>query len=376
MTTFFERRKLRKELYELLSHAAAFKAMREDVLPADDLTRLVQAMTAARTARGGRELGAMREATEQLAGVLNAVMPTKPLASWRNNFEVLVVALSVAMAFRAYFYQPFKIPTGSMQPTLYGIQSREESDPTVFDRFPLKMAKWLITGEWYREVRVGAGGDVRLVQDERKPGYAALRVNGRNYYVPTDAARDRHAVRVGRDGRVSSGAVLWSGVVTAGDFVFVNRWRWHFFRPRRGEVMVFSTAGINGLPPGTHYIKRMCGIPNETLAVRPPDLLINGQPVFEPLAIGRLARKENLADWAPPYAGYAVIGEAPAESPHPIRNPGDSIELGPHEYFAMGDNTHNSRDSRYWGTVPARNLLGPATVVYWPLTSRRWGWID
>jgi signal peptidase I len=320
----------------------------------------------------------MREAAEGLSGVLSVVMPPKPLASWRSNFEVLVVALSVAMAFRAYFYQPFKIPTGSMQPTLYGIQSREQDAPTLFDRYPLKLAKWLITSEWYREVRVGAGGDVHLVPlDDRKPGYAALRVNGRSYYVPSDAVRERRAVRIGRDGRVSSGAVLWSGVVTAGDFVFVNRWRWHFLRPQRGEVMVFSTQGITGLPPGTHYIKRMCGVPNETLAVRPPDLLINGQAVYEPNAIGRLARREKLAAWAAPYAGYDVIGDAaPAEAPHPIRNPGDSVRLGADEYFAMGDNTRNSRDSRYWGAVPARNLLGPATVVYWPFTSRRWGWID
>lgn len=376
MMTFFERRKLRKTLYELQSHAAAYKAMREDILPAEDLARLEQAISTARYACGTGELGGMRTAIEKVNEVLNAVMPPKPLAAWRSNFEVLVVALSVAMAFRAYFYQPFKIPTGSMQPTLYGIQSRELDAPTLLDRFPLKVAKWLCTGDWFREVRVTAGGEVHLVSDDRKPGYAALRVSGRNYYIPTDALRDRRAVRIGRDGRVPSGSLLWSGVVTVGDFVFVNRWRWHFFRPQRGEVMVFSTQGIFGLPPGTHYIKRMCGLPNEALAIRPPDLLINGIPVYEPAAIGRLARCEKLAAWSPPYAGYAVIGDAVAEYPHAIRNAGDSVQLGANEYFAMGDNTHNSRDSRYWGPVPARNLLGPATVVYWPLTSRRWGWID
>ena len=45
------------------------------------------------------------------------------------------------------------------------------------------------------------------------------------------------------------------------------------------------------------------------------------------------------------------------------------------EYYAMGDNSFNSFDSRYWGPVPERNLLGPATVVYWPFTSPRFGWI-
>ena len=46
------------------------------------------------------------------------------------------------------------------------------------------------------------------------------------------------------------------------------------------------------------------------------------------------------------------------------------------EYYAMGDNTGNSRDSRYWGPVPERNLLGPACLVYWPFTSPRFGRID
>lgn len=376
MKAFFERRKLRKELHELLHHAATFKAMREDILSEQDLARLEAAVAAARAERRTGDGESMRRAAEALSGLLNDMIPHRPLAAWRSNFEVIVVALSVAMAFRAYFYQPFKIPTGSMQPTLYGIQSREQEAPRLLDRHPLKAANWLVTGEWYREVRVTVGGEVHLLADDSRPGYQALRISGRNYYVPTDAVRDRRAIRVGRDGRVPSGAVIWSGVVTAGDFVFVNRWRWHFIRPRRGEVMVFSTQDIIGLPPGTHYIKRMCGIPNETLSIRPPDLLINGTAVSEPRAIGRLARREKLADWAPPYAGYAVIGAASADFAQALRNPGDSVELGPNEYFALGDNTHNSRDSRYWGAVPARNLLGPATVVYWPLTSRRWGWID
>jgi signal peptidase I len=42
----------------------------------------------------------------------------------------------------------------------------------------------------------------------------------------------------------------------------------------------------------------------------------------------------------------------------------------------MGDNTGHSADSRYWGSVPERNLLGPACLVYWPFTSPRWGLID
>jgi signal peptidase I len=48
--------------------------------------------------------------------------------------------------------------------------------------------------------------------------------------------------------------------------------------------------------------------------------------------------------------------------------------LGEREYYALGDNTGNSRDSRYWGPVPEEKLLGPAAIVYWPFT--RFGTID
>jgi signal peptidase I len=51
------------------------------------------------------------------------------------------------------------------------------------------------------------------------------------------------------------------------------------------------------------------------------------------------------------------------------------VLLSPGFYYAMGDNSFNSFDSRYWGPVPERNLLGPASVVHWPFTSPRWGWI-
>ena len=53
----------------------------------------------------------------------------------------------------------------------------------------------------------------------------------------------------------------------------------------------------------------------------------------------------------------------------------DVVKLAGDQYFAMGDNSFNSLDSRYWGPVPEHNLLGPATVVYWPFTSHRIGFI-
>jgi signal peptidase I len=387
---FWERRKQRRHLQALAHHAVGLRNMREDVLSRADLGALDAALAAARRAMRDRDSEAMTAAAAELDGRIDALTPPCSMPGWRENFEVLVVALSVAMAFRAFFYQPFKIPTGSMQPTLFGIHSVEQARPGVLDHFPLKAAKWLITGAWYQEVRVSDSGEVLVLPgDDSKPGYVAFVVAGRKYYVPSDAAVHRRELHMRPDpaaaytapgrmvaGRVVAGDVLWAGMVTEGDFLFVNRWAWNFRHPRRGEVMVFSTTGIEGLPQGTHYIKRMCGLPNETLSIRPPELLIDGDPVAGPRTITRIMRREKLADWAPAYQGYQVIGDSASDDPRALRQPGDAIRLGPDQYFAMGDNTGNSRDSRYWGPVPERNLLGPPAVVYWPFTSRRWGRVE
>ena len=368
-------RKARKHLKDLRAHARGLYNLRRDIMPPAVAASMKDALDQA----AGCLRGTQSEVADAVGAIESALSDWSPLhrSGWTENFEVLLVALGVAMAFRCYFFQPFKIPTGSMQPTLYGIHSEEREAPTLFDKMPLKPLKWLITGDWYREVRIGPGGQVQpIYNDDRKPGYAALQVAGKRYYVPSDVFA-RQALRVGREGHVEPGSVLWSGIVHAGDHVFVNRILWNFRRPHRGEVMVFSTLDITGLPPGTHYIKRMTGLPDETLAIRPPELLIDGEPVTEPFTIGRIVRREKLAAWAPPYAGYQVIGnkvQGVHFEPAPHLS-GDTVTLGANKYYAMGDNTGNSYDSRYWGPVPERNLLGPACLVYWPFTSPRLGLI-
>jgi len=396
---FWQRRKLRQDLDAILHGARTLHHMREDVMPARDLQALNEAINAARSARQGSDEKAMTQAGESLGKLVQSLTPPCRWPSWRENFEVIVVALGVAMAFRAYFYQPFKIPTGSMQPTLYGIHSVEQAAPGFFDTMPLKVANWLVTGSWYKQVEIEGSGQVLcLERDETKPGYRTLDVDGARYYVPNDAyqrwcAGDARVLHVRRDemtgrhlaqdqlvlGHAVLGDVLWAGRITSGDFVLVNRWVWNFRHPHRGEVMVFSTLGIPNLMQGTHFIKRMCGLPTEALSIHPPDLIINGKAVYDPPTIARVARQGRLPWESTKYSGYQVIGprvQLNVENPHALRTSEDCIHLGADEYFAMGDNTGSSFDSRYWGPVPERNLLGPATVVHWPFASPRWGKIE
>lgn len=396
---FFKKHDARKQLDGMIAYARTAINMRGDLMGPDAIAEIKDAMAAGRAARGG-SLDEITDASKRIDDLLELHGCTRRNALL-ENFEVLAVAIAVAMAFRCYFFQPFKIPTGSMTPTLYGI-SAVDCDAGFWDRQPFKAAAWLVTGSWYSEVRAERSGNVvLLLADQRKPGYSALSVAGKVGYVPDDVLRDpRDSSRISLSrlnirplppgaenfakgyglilGTVQAGDKVWSGRVVSGDHVFVNRLTWNFRKPRRGDVMVFSTTGINGLPQNTHYIKRMVGLPGETISIDSPRLLVDGKEATAPETIARICRREKFAPWAPDYAyaGYQSIGQQQADTDRALRGPKDEFTLSDTEYFAMGDNTINSRDSRYWGAVPRENLLGPGCIVYWPFTSPRWGRIE
>ena len=308
----------------------------------------------------------------------------------REWLDTLVVAISVAMAFRAYFFEPFNIPTGSMQPTLYGNHSEPCAEPGLFETTPLKWLNWAISGREYKEFVAPATGT--LVMEDRGDGRVAVYVSPagggkvEKTVLPTDAIqgfnlgsaydgvpvapwplRDgRRVFRVRRaDGspgpevRVKAGTRVWSGYDTTGDFIFVNRWKWNFRRPARGDVMVFATTGIPALAQGTHYIKRLTALPGETVEISRPDVYIDG---------------EKIAPLKP------MTGRRGEQTPEPCaggdgRETTGPVKMGADEYYACGDNSANSFDSRYWGAVPERNLRGTGACVFWPLANPRWGMI-
>jgi signal peptidase I len=111
-------------------------------------------------------------------------------------------------------------------------------------------------------------------------------------------------------------------------------------QPKRGDVVVFIYPEDNK----KDFIKRLVGLPKETIEVKGGSIYVNDQPVSEPI-FNQIY--------------YYNRGEFAAE--------GQKIVVPEDSYFVLGDNSSSSKDSRYWGFVPKNNLLGKAMVIYWPL---------
>ena len=387
---FSAKARQKKEQKLVLGAAQTFILSYEDLPAYRDGGEFAVRMNDLRTAYAAKDVAECKSLLEYLD-------PPKSWAAGREWLDILVVSISVAMAFRAYFYEPFNIPTGSMQPTLYGNHSISCSpkEADFFDATPLKWLKWIATGEMYEHFQAPFSGTLQF--RPTNTGHYDMRVvNGltgrtsKQMLVPTDVL---HPHETG-DGPyrqqtfalpnglthgsvVSAGQSLWSGKVVTGDFLFVNRWLWNFRHPRRGDVMIFSTTGIKGLQQGTHYIKRMTGTPGETLTIKDGHLVVDGKVPMEPLRIRQIQNHEKWHEKEYPYAGYRPSERADYSMPgRTIASEGDEVKLGPDEYYACGDNSPSSYDSRYWGPVPAANLRGIAGGVFWPVINHRWGPIE
>ena len=118
----------------------------------------------------------------------------------------------------------------------------------------------------------------------------------------------------------------------SGQYLLINKVVYSFSSQHRGEVVVFH-------PPVNSedvYIKRIIGLPGETIEITRGKVYINGEPLDEPYI-----EEEAVYDY-PPYL------------------------IPPGHYFVLGDNRNGSSDSRRWGPVPEENIIGKAWLCYWP----------
>jgi len=328
----------------------------------------------------------------------------------KENIEVIVVAIVVALGIRAYFLQPFKIPTASMQPTLNGITAEAVPAGQNFPNYLVRGLEYVARGRNYVEMKVPEDwGTVSLVRISQRStlhfftvtdltfvdaarrervltGYAPARHLWDHLWIGTRPAisrADEQSVRGGADkfsveargAPVAGGSVIARGYIDTGDQVLVNKMAYHFRRPDRGEVFVFSTAGIKGIvpPPGIdsqHYIKRLTALPNDRVRLlATQETVTSSQGRTQVVATLQLngataveSGMQNVMGRQNGYKGYTAMD---GDWGNFIK--GDQeIKLGGKQYMAMGDNSPDSSDSRYWGPVPEENLVGPALFVYWP----------
>ena len=378
---FFDLHNKRKELKETLHHARHVRRMHEDIGDPQLLAELKAAEEQGKSVRKGSEINAMEKAGATIDELCEKVAPPRPNAKLRENVEVLFVAIAAAMAIRAYFFQPFKIPTGSMQPTLYGIIVRQADGAestalpariakffwrgevflgadTPFDR----LAKFIAVGKGYSEkarndgqvvirLQRGAKGGIDIdYRDNFDSGHIKIYVGGVPHIV------SKASVKYIRNGEyVQKGESLLSGVAKAGDYILVNRMKYNFFPPKRGDIVVFDAE--EATEKAAYYIKRMVGLPNETITIDEPYLNVNGELPTDP-RFDKLFHHEK-------YSGY-VYGSLASQLAPIIAGPNEPIVLGEDEYLFFGDNTHNSLDGRYFGAVKRDKLLGTAFFVGLP----------
>lgn len=353
-------RQSRRRAREVLYHASHVRGMREDIAPAGVLSKLLAAELHLRRAMKDGNSAAMEAGIEPLEAAAHEMAPPRAYARWRERLETIVVAAAVAMSVRTYFVQPFKIPTGSMQPTLNGIRVYEQKERRVMDYPPLSYVGWALFGEGYVEVKARRAGYIS--------SYGRAVEDGTEVFIEGVGHRIRRGMelRVLPGAAIARGDVLASGRVSMGDHIFVNKIRYNFLRPRRGEVFVFDTSRVHHpiIRNDSFYIKRLVGLPGEKIRIDPPYLTVNGSRVVEPAAFRRMV--EN-----PEYHGY-IFGDVQNGRKPVLGSATDALSLGARDYLPMGDNTRSSLDGRYFGAVPADSIVGPAFWVYWPFT-RHWG---
>lgn len=383
---------------------------------------------------GGANTGKISIAREELQFAGEKWIKAYPNPVWRENVEVLLVAIAVAMGIRTFFLQPFKIPTGSMQPTLYGITSapdftriameeqrynfndlpdpekarlRAAADeqaklrstmifPTGLERFE----EW-VHGVSYIHFVAPEDGSVDAVS-KPWPGtifslYQRIEFAGKWYTImfPPDCGEEPLEDRAGLTidpGRVyKKGDAVINLRVHAGDHLFVDRLTYNFRPPERGEIVVFETSGIPEdqrdeyrIPPDEFYIKRLCGLSGETISLD-QDYLLSDTPMGTDEPVGHLVVNGKALSTSTPhfenlYSFYDSKSGATTLAYHENHYyghwmtqrlaPGQEVHIAQGNSFMMGDNTMDSLDSRYWGDIPTPSIIGKSFFVYWPISSR------
>ena len=388
----------------LVKGAKKFVDYKRDLLPPDRVDEIFSRRKDLVQAIREKDRAKVDEASKQLRATCDNALPReKPQGWFEENVEVMFVAIVIALGLRAYYLQPFRIPTGSMQPTLNGIVGTPLPE-AKWPSFPKRMVDYVLRGRSYvkvvndrdRRLAIGTQGNPDIRDMQFLHFFSRSQVHFLDSKPLSLPAPTNPAIQIGlgdamrsaaqNGGILKKGAVVCEGTIDSGDLVLVDKFSYHFRKPTRGEVFVFDTIGIRGIKEhstgpqggGSHYIKRLVGVPGDSLSIQTPDLIVDGKVANEP-GIRRVA--EGLPPFKDSHNGYVLaqpnnsLKRYLVEKDDVLKLRGERAKPGMSEYAAMGDNTGNSLDSRYWGTVKEYNLVGPAAFALWPITTGHWGFI-
>ncbi len=142
--------------------------------------------------------------------------------------------------------------------------------------------------------------------------------------------------------KIPSGSMIPTLLV--GDKLFVNKFIYRFHPPQEGDIVVFRFPDPDKSHPKKDYIKRLVASENETVEIRDGKIYVNDKVLDDPKTFGKFY--------------YYNHG--------PYADPGQKTLIPKDSYFVLGDNSANSTDSRFWGFVPKKNMIGKAFVRWWP----------
>ena len=257
--------KWKKEAKLLLKGSQKFLHYKRDLLEAEKIGEIESRQDDLKNAIKAKDQDAVKEASKQLRNTCEKSLAhyTAPNAV-EENLEVFWVAIVIALGVRAYFVQPFKIPTGSMQPSLNGIiaESKHEEEGWTAPWFGKQAVDFVMKGRTYSNIVADKDKSIVAVEDRTKfifsrtcirfddgtdivissPMTEALSIETIKPHIARMTAR---GIQFKPGTHYKKGDAIFQGTLTSGDLVLVDKFSYHFREPSRGESFVFNTRGID-----------------------------------------------------------------------------------------------------------------------------------
>lgn len=401
------KRRWKKEALGLLKGSKKFLHYKRDLLTQNRIDEIESRRADLKAAIKAKDLDEVKETSKQVHNTCEKSLAHYKAPTWlEENIEVFWVAIVVALGIRAYFLQPFRIPTGSMQPSLNGIIAAPMHEEEGWDKpfIGKRVIDFVMEGKSYENIVADKEKSITGIRDSSWFLFSgtkiffddgsAVRIGcpaNEAVRIPTIGKFVRNTPRgyiFARGPHYQKGDPIFQGSLTSGDLVLVDKVSYHFRNPKRGESFVFDTRGIDtdqtgkqmsSQQGGTHYIKRLVAVPGDTVQVKEPDLYINGvipeeETILRVAGQGADAKGRKYPGYSNPRQGKSPFVNQ--DFVFKLKSIEETEDTNMREFYAMGDNSPSSLDSRFWGTVKQHNLVGPAYLSLWPFTSGHWGFIE